>query len=444
MSESTLARSVKSLNTTKNIKDYLPRFFNRGELRKQPGAIQAWIMHAISTEIPQAFDIIGDWPENYSTLCAARLIATKFCEEAEAEGYSNDICSYVRNGMGYLRRCRECGGIPPEAPVGGIGNPVMLLSSAIACEPRYKWFEAIATHYIDLPIYCDDISSPIWDENVNDPLIAEHYKAQIRASLKGLIAFLEKETGKKFNIDQFRQIMERSQEAHKYWAGTLDLRKALPCPMGAEDYFACVIADLFLLGLPEATNFFKSLYQEVEARVKNHVGVIANEKYRFSWLGLPPWYNLGLYNWLEEEGAVCCVESPYWAGHYVEVDLTDPIEGLVDRTWQIAVFKHEHSSEVVPDLVQANPASALTPTKLLLKWVKDYKLDGVVMHRTRSCRALSMGELHGRNILEKEGIPTLIFESDMSDPRAWSDAQIKAQFKEFLSIIDEKRKRSKS
>jgi len=37
--------------------------------------------------------------------------------------------------------------------------------------------------------------------------------------------------------------------------------------------------------------------------------------------------------------------------------------------------------------------------------------------------------------LEKVGIQTLIFESDMADPRAWSDTQIKAQFTEFLETL---------
>jgi hypothetical protein len=47
-----------------------------------------------------------------------------------------------------------------------------------------------------------------------------------------------------------------------------------------------------------------------------------------------------------------------------------------------------------------------------------------------------MGQLHMKNKLAEIGVPMLIFESDMVDPRAWSDAQIKRQFQEYLEIVD--------
>jgi benzoyl-CoA reductase/2-hydroxyglutaryl-CoA dehydratase subunit BcrC/BadD/HgdB len=62
------------------------------------------------------------------------------------------------------------------------------------------------------------------------------------------------------------------------------------------------------------------------------------------------------------------------------------------------------------------------------------------MHLTRSCRAVSFGEVHTKNRLAKIGVPSLIFESDMADPRLWSDAQIKTRLHAFLETMDEARK----
>jgi benzoyl-CoA reductase/2-hydroxyglutaryl-CoA dehydratase subunit BcrC/BadD/HgdB len=72
---------------------------------------------------------------------------------------------------------------------------------------------------------------------------------------------------------------------------------------------------------------------------------------------------------------------------------------------------------------------------LLLRLIKEYDVDGVILHRTRSCRPWSWGQVHYRTLLEKEGIPALIFESDMADVRTWSDSKVKAQVEPFIEII---------
>ena len=57
------------------------------------------------------------------------------------------------------------------------------------------------------------------------------------------------------------------------------------------------------------------------------------------------------------------------------------------------------------------------------------------MHLTRSCRAVSFGEVHTKNRLAEMGVPSLIFESDMADPRLWSDAQIKTRVHAFIETL---------
>jgi len=437
---SEMSRAIKSTQTVRDITKYIPRFYDRGQRRKEPGTKLVWNMLGTGTEILQAFDLVGEWPENYGTLCAAQQVAMGFCEEAEAEGYSNELCSYVRNSFGYLRRHRDLGAVPPEAPLSGMGDPTFLLGSGLICEPRFKWFQAIGTHFLKVPVFNDDPMSPPHDVDVEDPRIAEHYKAQIRATLRAQITFLEEQTGKKLDMGRFREIMKNSQEAIKYWYQVLELRKAVPCPMGSEDYFTAIIPFLYLAGEPEAVDFYKALYEEIKDRVDRGIGVIPEEKYRFVWLGIPPWFNLGLFNYLQKLGAMVCIESTYYVGEPVELDLTDPVEGWVERTWKTGKIKHKNGSEVNPDVCNPGVFNPGVGGELIKRWISEYHLDGAIAHRTRSCRATSMGQLQVKNKLAEIGVPLLIFESDMVDPRAWSDAQIKKQFEEFLEIVDTHKK----
>lgn len=434
--QSEMRRAVKSTQTVRDIKKYLPRFYDRAQRREEPGTKLFWNMLGTGTEIIQAFDLVGEWPENYGTLCGAQQVALGFCEEAEAEGYSNELCSYVRNSLGFLRRSRALGAPPPEAPLGGMGHPSFLLGSGLICEPRFKWFQAISTHFLKVPVFNDDPVSPPYDADMEDPRLAEHYKAQIRASFKAQIAFLEKQTGKKLDISRFREIMQNSQEARRYWYEVLELRKAAPCPMGAEDYFTAIIPFLYLAGEPGAVDFYRDLYKEVKERVDRCTGVIPDEKYRLCWLGIPPWFNLGLFNFLQTLGAMFCIESTYYVGYPIEVDLADPVEGWVERTWQTAKLKQKQGSEANPDICNPSVFNVGVGGEILKRWVSEYRLDGVVAHRTRSCRATSIGQVHLKNHLAEMGVPMMIFESDMVDPRAWSDAQIKRQFQEFIEIVE--------
>jgi benzoyl-CoA reductase/2-hydroxyglutaryl-CoA dehydratase subunit BcrC/BadD/HgdB len=116
------------------------------------------------------------------------------------------------------------------------------------------------------------------------------------------------------------------------------------------------------------------------------------------------------------------------------------VEAWVERTWKTGKNKHKYGSEENPDVCNPGIFSAGVGNGLIRRWIAEYHLDGGIAHRTRSCRATSMGQLHVKNRLAEIGVPLLIFESDMVDPRAWSDAQIKKQFEEFLEIVDTHKK----
>ena len=442
MSSSEMSRAKRHLETTRKMKDMLPRFFTRMFERRFSNEPLAWCMVGVPPEVLKAFDLLWEWPENFGTICASRLVAPRFIEVAEGDGYSLELCSYVTNTMGYCKLYKESGEAPPESPLpGGMGNPAMLLGSGFICEPRWKWFQSIATRFIDVPVYSSDPLAPPWDIDPHDPRIEAHYKELLRDDLHGQVEFLEKHTGKKLDPDLLREILVRSHKALGYWRDTLALRKAIPTPMGATDYFSAIIPQMYMVGEEEAIEFYREMYHEVKDRVEHKIGIAAEEKYRLIWFGLPPWFNLGIFNYLESLGAVFALESTYNVGDWFEVeDLSDPLEAIVQRTWQRCVKMHEYGAETMPELCNPAVFGGFSGSRMLEEAVREYSLDGAVMHLTRSCRAVSFGEVHTKNRLAEMGIPSLIFESDMADPRLWSDAQIKTRLHAFLETVDKSKK----
>ena len=437
MTQSEMSRAKRHLKTTAKMKEMLPRFFMRMMERRFSNEPLAWCMVGVPPELLKAFDLLFEWPENFSTMCASRLVAPRFIEVAEGDGYSPELCSYVTNTMGYCKLFKETGEAPPESPLpGGMGTPAMLLGSGFICEPRWKWFQSIATRFFDVPVYSSDPLAPPWDIDPHDPRIADHYLTLLREDLAGQIAFIEKHTKKKLDLDRLREIMALSHQALAYWRDTLALRKAVPTPMGSTDYFHAIIAQMYLVGDQEAVDFYREMYEEVKDRVDRKIGLVEEEKYRLIWFGLPPWFNMGIFNYLESHGAVFAYESTYNVGDYFEVDLSDPLEAIVQRNWQRALKMHDYGAETMPEICNPAVFGGFSGSKLLEELVDDFSLNGAVMHLTRSCRAVSFGEVHTKNRLANIGVPSLIFESDMADPRLWSDAQIKTRLHAFLETLD--------
>lgn len=438
---SELKGATKALETTRRVKELLPAFYARHE-RRRPGQALAWCMAGVPPELLVAFDVAREWPENFGTLCAAKQVATWFCERAEADGYSLDLCSYVRNTMGYCSRVVESGGVPAEAPKGGMGVPTLLLGSGCTCDPRLKWFQSLASRYLPAPLSHSDPLSPPYDLDPTDPRIADHYLEHLRATLRDQVAFLEGQLGRPLDADRLRKALRCSQDAVALLWEILELRKTVPCPMGAEDFFTGVVVPLlYLLGEPETVAYFRALRDEVADRVRAGIAAVPDERFRLLWMGIPPWYHLHFFNALGAWGAVFPIEAIYFVGAPVEVDLSDPLEALVQRTWKRALWAHRWGAEVVPELCTFAVGMVMPGSRLIRRWVHDYRLDGAIMHRTRSCRAVSWGQIHLRNQLAEEGIPSLILESDMADPRSWAHATILSQTRAFLDGLAASRPR---
>ncbi len=81
--------------------------------------------------------------------------------------------------------------------------------------------------------------------------------------------------------------------------------------------------------------------------------------------------------------------------------------------------------------------------RLFAKLAEEYKLDGMIFHSNRCCRFLSPSQMDIMNYLNTEiGLPCLMFEADMADPRQYSDLQVKARIDSFLEILESRRARA--
>jgi benzoyl-CoA reductase/2-hydroxyglutaryl-CoA dehydratase subunit BcrC/BadD/HgdB len=388
-------------------------------------------------EIIRAMDIVPMWTENYAGICAAKRDANRFLEKAEAENFSRSLCTYALCGLGFDIWREGLGEMPPDAPWGGQVKPDMMLGSGqMVCDPRNKWYQA-AQHYMpDVPIYEVGLPWPPYEADYDYREVQDYYIKYIVEQLRGLVEFLEKQTGKKMDWDRLSELVDITDRTWNMIWEAYELRKAIPCPMDTGDAMNTMVPIAFMMGTQEAYDFFKDLYDELKRKIANREGVVPEEKYRLLWGGgLPAWFALADFNYFNSKGAVFPVETTYRSVEAIynfDVDLaklSDPLEHMAWRWlkyWTYWYDKARKRTGSHPDVER------------LIQYIEDYKIDGVVIHEAFSCRTWHPGLIWQLNLLKKvyRDIPSLILESDIVDISSYSEADTRARIDAFIETLE--------
>jgi len=386
-------------------------------------------------EIIRAMEIVPVWTENYAGICAVKRDATRFLERAEAENFSRSLCTYALCGLGFDAWREELGEMPPNPPWGGQARPDMMLGSGqMLCDPRNKWYQA-AQHYMpDVPVYETSLLWPPYEDDIDHREVEGYYVKHVVESLRGLVEFLEKQTGKKMDWDRLSELVDLVDRTWNIFIEAYELRKAVPTPMGTGDAMNTMVPLAFMLGTQEAYDFYKDLYDELQRKIANKEGVIPDEKYRLLWGGgLPSWFALTDFNYFNSKGAVFPVETTYrMAEPIYRLDMpktSDPLEHIAWR-W-VKYWTHWY------DKARKRPGSH-PDVERLIQYIEDYKIDGVVMHEAFSCRTWHLGLIWQLNLLKKVygDIPTLILESDIVDISSYSEADTHNRIDAFIETLE--------
>jgi len=374
----------------------------------------------------KAMDLQVVYPENYGAVIAASGLADRYLEISDSEGFPTHLCGYARVNFGYTyRMMQDCKGLPPpEAPMGGMPKPVLLLSSAHICDARVKWFEALGD-YMDTPVWMMETPTPGVEEFFIEG--AQERAVQfIKKELTEFIAFLEKLLGRQMNWDQYDEVVTDTVELCRVAHETFELRKSTPCPMHSRDFWSLMPSYFLLLGdLKESIRLFKDLHREMAQRIAENIGAVKPEKFRLAFSEIPPWHSLEFFDRLAERGWNFVVET--W-GYHPPL----PVDGLLQINDPLERHARFHLQ-----FLTARYAAARKDGEHFgylgypyLAYVRDFKCDGVLLHPIVTCRSTSVHLPYvGNLLLNKASVPSLSMEGDIVDLRLFNptEALVKAE-----------------
>jgi len=377
-------------------------------------------------EILKAFDLPVVFPEINSLQTAVRRVAHEYLEEAEDYGYSPDVCGYVKADVATQLR----GG---EHPMGQIPPPAISVLTN-ACNTYIKWAE-IWERFYDTPTFTIDVpgtrqaGGQTWSGDSDFEADRKYVEVQIRE----LINVCEAVTGKKFDIDKFREILTHANTMSRSWKRILELNRATPSVFSAltDGTIFLGVANGFR-GTEVGARYFERLVEEMEYKVANGIGTAMEEKYRLLFVGVPCYPIFRRFNELFTDWGGTFVNSTYlWfasggTNRGFEYDLKDPIASLAEGV-----------------LVNVRDAmdAMFYQNEALEEMIDEFSVDGVIYHPIKSCRTVSTGLADGRRYLTKDrDIATLFLESDMMDRRVVSEAQMKNRIDAFFEGLASRRR----
>lgn len=390
------------------------------------------------TTILKAMDVEIIYPENYGAVCAATGVSKKYLACSDAAGFPTHLCGYARNNYGYVHRMmREMGGeIPPEAPMGGLPAPVMLLSSSMVCDARYKWFQGLG-RYLDAPLFNLEMPIPGVKEFFNEGVFESCVKLAV-ANTRAFIKFAENVIGRRLDMDKLAEVVDDMLKMNRIWYDVNELRKTHPCPMHSRHFWACMSASLYLTGdIKDAIVKFQDLHAELSTMISANESAIPDEKYRLGFSELPPWHNLKFFDILAQRGWNFVTES--WAYHPpIPIDLShisDPVEKIARNTIQFCTGYYQYAKD--------DGSSFGYLGYPYVKLARDYQIDGMFLHPLVTCRSASTHLGYVREDLQKKlNVPSLWVEGDIVDFTLFDpdDALRRAEaFEEIMNHNREKR-----
>jgi len=400
----------RKIGATKKMRDLMTTYYLDALTARQNNKQVAWITSGGPVEPLVAMDIIPIYPENHGAMIGAAKMGEDLCTKAEEMGYSSDLCSYARADIS----CSTVNG----GPIGGLPKPDMLICCNNICGTVLKWYEIQARFY-NVPLF-------ILDTPICHTGYAPEIERYVRAQMNDYIVFLETITKKKFDHDKMARVGALSIEGQLLWQKVLNTTAHRPSPMSAFDAFFFLALIVTLRGTKIAVDFYKELIEELEQRIKDGISSVPNEHYRLLWDNLPIWYQLKWLSGKFSQHNACLVADTYtsaWCGALNYMDEKNFIDSMARAYTQIYL---NIGVDQMADQV--------------LGMIQFYNVDGLVMHSNRSCKPYSFGQMDIMRIVrEKTGIPVLMIEADMVDPRNFSQSQIETRIDTFMEILKQRK-----
>ncbi|MBI4296208.1 MAG: 2-hydroxyacyl-CoA dehydratase [Chloroflexi bacterium] len=329
--------------------------------------------------------------------------------EAECQGFGREICGYHRNVFGSMYLNRDlAGGTFPRRDI-SIPTPASCDQHSLRGKPVADYY-AIPRFQGEAPVYTGP-RDPARDKVMIDHRVNE---------LLDEIEWLEKQTGKSFDDEEFRKEVTSQLKLRQYAGEVCFYFSAVPSPLDEKTFDSFyTFGSMVRADLQKMEDLWRMLRDELKWRVENHIAAVATERFRWVEDEPPPWAFLKYYRYMEKYGAVC-IGSPYT--HYVAAPFEWRTDGTyrskptpLELSWPMntreEIIRAMMSDAVGRDGREIAAADQPGKSRELLNMAKFYHCDGALLPLHRAGVGCDYGRRESGLVLAEAGYACCYYES---------------------------------
>jgi benzoyl-CoA reductase/2-hydroxyglutaryl-CoA dehydratase subunit BcrC/BadD/HgdB len=348
-------------------------------------------IYAFPMEILSAFDVVPFDFELAGALMSTMNQGVPLMAEAEDRGYSQDMCSFHRTSLGGFYKDYF-----PE--------PALLTNTSFYCDGKGK---------------ANDILSYLWKKDsffLDIPHdITKESVRYVEKQLMEVAGKIGEIAGQKLDLDRLKESVRCSNRSRRLQLELLDLLKVRPMPMNPKDMIGFSLHGNLFSGSPIKEMLEEQLLGEI--REKRAKGITRKESHRIFWFAWFPVYQENVFDTFKNHHVgipLCETFRIYWD----ELDEDNPFEGLA-----LKCLKNPF----------VGPVSRRTAGMDTV--VDEYGLDGALLFATPACRHANSTHMLLKDKFSKLGLPFLMLDMEISDPRGYQSEQVKTRIEAFIEVM---------
>jgi benzoyl-CoA reductase subunit B len=403
-------------------KDYASAH-ERGGIRWSGGA---WALDALPMGLGD--DVYVMTGEPYAASVAFnRDLALECQDAADARGWARDLCSYMRIYWGsvYLNKFLWGGEFP---------KPDFYFQSQICCS-HSKWDQEASVEE-KVPFFCIDVCVGPYETLDEDRV--NYVVNQMHDTIDGMV----KVTGREYDDEKLIAAVHNECRSTSLWAEICTLNKAIPAPLDEKTMFSLYVLATLQRSSKKIADFYEELRDEIKDRVARGIAAVPYERCRIITDTQPPWGFLKIYRYMEQFGVVS-VGSLYTFGlEGIFADQEDGSWGPRKTPEQlgIKIKTRDEALRICADWNLSRPQwqhfyDPRIKTRMMLTMVKEWKLDGVILHLNRGCEGLTVGSMENRLGLIEAGVPVMTYEGNMADEKEFDERRTMSRIESFMETL---------
>jgi benzoyl-CoA reductase/2-hydroxyglutaryl-CoA dehydratase subunit BcrC/BadD/HgdB len=383
--------------------EMLTSYYRRLLDAKEEGKFIAAHTVFFPAEILYAMDIV---PMHTETTTWMISLFTGECSDMLAAGAELGMASEI---------CSPHRGLAGAFSMGVLPRPDAVLWSNMVCDNTAKSGELIMElnncpgYFLDHPF--------------------QHTQGEVDyfvGELKGMIDFLEEQSGKKMDRDRLSTIVARMDRQIELYREINELRKAVPTPFHPQGFLELLSVDYLFPGQPEAIEYLETLREEMENAVKKGKGAVENERFRLMSFFIPPMYLMGFMEKLMNEFGAASVTEPFftfWGEGKLNPDR--PLESVAEKSFML------------PEMRMYGPMDGRAINSII-NCAQEYKVDGAIYYADVGCRHTCATIKLFKDVLNELDVPMLTVDCDVVDPTITSQEEIRGKLEQFFELLEDR------